>query len=259
MNQNILGDKKKSSFDDNLADYVNKLFENQPDVVIPKKKVSVTSDFYVEEQQHGYVLKCVPLRDEILTVGWSKDLLDDGKAHDLDRWNEFTKTKDYKIPSTELYFASLLALYENRNGPQADLIGKIILVFARDFANSFMMTSTRVTYMAKNKDKIMHSYGNNPKVVVMDFCGSDGYVNSENKFEAEMEVLLGTNNCEKVEEVFKWVTGNLTYFWRINNKPNSKDERAVVFGVSNISSNFNINASEGISRPARGVVARENF
>ncbi|MBI5064823.1 hypothetical protein HZA97_01175 [Candidatus Woesearchaeota archaeon] len=43
MNQNILGDKKKTSFDENLADYVNGIFDKMPDEV-PEQEV-VSSDF----------------------------------------------------------------------------------------------------------------------------------------------------------------------------------------------------------------------
>ncbi|MBI5064800.1 hypothetical protein HZA97_01060 [Candidatus Woesearchaeota archaeon] len=39
LNRNILGDKKKSSFDDNLADVVNKIFDNMPDNVTAKEPV----------------------------------------------------------------------------------------------------------------------------------------------------------------------------------------------------------------------------
>ncbi len=38
MQRNILGDKRKSNFDDNLAEYVNKIYENMPDDFFPLEK-----------------------------------------------------------------------------------------------------------------------------------------------------------------------------------------------------------------------------
>ncbi|MBI5064822.1 hypothetical protein HZA97_01170 [Candidatus Woesearchaeota archaeon] len=45
MNQNILGDKKKISFDDNLADIVNKIFDGKPDVVPENEIILPDSEF----------------------------------------------------------------------------------------------------------------------------------------------------------------------------------------------------------------------
>ncbi|MBI5064741.1 hypothetical protein HZA97_00765 [Candidatus Woesearchaeota archaeon] len=52
MNQNILGDKKKSSFDDNLADYVNAIFDREAEleklkkakeIIVPKPEIVVSN------------------------------------------------------------------------------------------------------------------------------------------------------------------------------------------------------------------------
>ncbi|MBI5065825.1 hypothetical protein HZA97_06315 [Candidatus Woesearchaeota archaeon] len=251
MNQNILGEKRKSNFDDDLADVVNEIFDKMPDVVVPEKKVFVPGSFFVEDQEYAYVLKSVQLRDEVINVGWSKCLFDNGNSHNLDWWNDYTKDRGWKIPSAELYFTSLLALHENKDGKQAKLIKKVRQMFAKDFSEYFMMTSTRVTYVAKSKDRIIHDYGSNQNVVVMDFVGPDGYVNSQSKFESEMDVLLGTRNCRKVEEIFNWVAGKRTEFWRVNGKTNLREERAVVLGVG--SNEFVISACDDACRPARAV------
>ncbi|MBI5064808.1 hypothetical protein HZA97_01100 [Candidatus Woesearchaeota archaeon] len=77
MNNHILGDKKKSNFDENLADVVNKIFDNMPErtesapkIVSPGKKVilnyysangggSLTQDFWLKywnEKNDGEIM-----------------------------------------------------------------------------------------------------------------------------------------------------------------------------------------------------------
>ncbi|MBI5064798.1 hypothetical protein HZA97_01050 [Candidatus Woesearchaeota archaeon] len=46
MKQNILGDKKKSSFDDNLADVVNKIFDSKPDKVVSENDMFISGKEY---------------------------------------------------------------------------------------------------------------------------------------------------------------------------------------------------------------------
>lgn len=47
MNTKILGDKRKSNFDDNLADVVNKIFDSKPDIVPGTEIVLPDSKFPV--------------------------------------------------------------------------------------------------------------------------------------------------------------------------------------------------------------------
>ncbi len=51
MKNKILGDKRKSSFDDNLANVVNEIFDNQPEVVVPKPEVIDSSNKLLSDDE----------------------------------------------------------------------------------------------------------------------------------------------------------------------------------------------------------------
>ncbi|MBI5066457.1 hypothetical protein HZA97_09570 [Candidatus Woesearchaeota archaeon] len=259
MVQNILGDKKKTSFDDNLADYVNSIYDKMPDVIVPEKKIVVSSgNFSIEELKDVYVLRGVECGDELGAFTWIKKLLDGGKSHTQEEWVKIT----YELPDARDYYLSLLALYKNKDGPQAGLVEQVRRMFAEDFKNYLMMTSSRVNYKPGTNDELIHNYGSSSEDCKdIAFVGPCGYVGSENKFEDRINALFGTRNCKEVSDVFNWVTKKATYLWTPNKKPSSENTRTVVLGVVSIGVGFGIDAVDiGSSRPARGVIAvRELF
>jgi hypothetical protein len=226
--------------------------------VKPAVKTTNTGDFSINETTDSYTLNNVFLGGVMHSFAWTKELLDGGNSHIQDDWVKITD----QLPDTRAYYASLLELYKNKDGPQSDLVEKVRKMFAKDFKDNWMMTGTRVTYKPKGKDKVTHNYDSASETSIdTTFVGSDGYVNSKSSFEDEMEVLFGTKDCKEVSEVFKWVTKKATYLWRLNSKPSKgTEERAVVLGVNYGNDGFYINAYVSINydRPARGVVvARE--
>ncbi|MBI5065342.1 hypothetical protein HZA97_03825 [Candidatus Woesearchaeota archaeon] len=269
MNQHILGDKKKSNFDDNLADYVNEIFDKMPDVIVPEKKSSNSGSFYVDQFDDRYVLHGVNYDNKLLTVEWSKELLDESRSHTLYDWNILMPSSKFQIPSAELYFASLLALYESKDGCQAELIERVRQMFAKDFEND-MMTSSSVTYYSNGKydgnqknDVVNHYYGsqNNRKIPV-NFTGYSGYVDEENShIKEQITALLGSEDLELVRNVLNWATGKgQTFLWALNNGTPRGEERVVMFSYSS-ESTFSIRADCTIGHKtlARGVfVVREN-
>ncbi|MBI2564831.1 hypothetical protein HYV79_02470, partial [Candidatus Woesearchaeota archaeon] len=217
-------------------------------------KTSNTRNFSIEEREDSYVLHSVEYADEVCDFTWTKELLDGGNTHTQDYWVKITD----QLPDARDYYTSLLELYKNKDGTQSGLVEKVRQMFAKDFKDYWMMTSTRITYKPKGKDKVTHNYNIASETSVnITFVGPDDYVNSKSSFEDEMEVLFGTRDCKEVSKVFKWVTKKATYLYRINSTPQNTDKRAVVLGVV---SDFVIYAYDVISsgRPARGVVvARE--
>ena len=82
-----------------------------------------------------YVLGNVPYKGELWSFGWGKELLDNGKPHKQDDWPALT-TREFKLASGPMYFASLLALYDNRNSAdpgQKGLVEKVKTMFKDDF------------------------------------------------------------------------------------------------------------------------------
>ncbi|MBI5065826.1 hypothetical protein HZA97_06320 [Candidatus Woesearchaeota archaeon] len=263
MKPRILGDKKKSSFDDNLADYVNGIFDKMPDVVAEKKDISkdnsklgVTdyTSFRLDEFIDSYKLTNLMHYGELCSFIWDKKLLDGGKGHTQDEWIKITS----KLPDVSVYFSTFLALYENKDGPQAELIEKVKQMFLKDFSEDFMMTSTRVIYKTKGVDELIHDYGVgfHPHIHTT-VIGKRGDIiyGGDNVIPA----LFDTSDYQKVNEVFKWITGKDAYLWRYEHKLSNDKDIAVFLGGS---AKFGINACEGYAniRPARGVsVVREKF
>ncbi|MBI5065808.1 hypothetical protein HZA97_06230 [Candidatus Woesearchaeota archaeon] len=247
MNTNISGDKKKSNFDDNLADYV------------PKKKIIDPGNLCVRDLDGRYVLNGVEYDHEVVSVGWSKELLDGGKSHTQKKWTELVKDTKFRIASADLYFASLLILYKNQNSSQAHLVEKVRQLFAKDFNENWMMTSTRLSYKHQGRDEVIHNYGSlESRALKSNFAGNHCYVDEIGGLGNNMIALLGSNDLNEVSEVFKWITGKRTYLRRLNKPTTGSLERAVVFGGYY----FSIIASGSISSgwPARGVVVvRENL
>ncbi len=260
MNQNILGDKRKSTFDDNLADYVNKIYANMPEVVVPEKKIVLPGDFSIEELADRYVLRNVQCNYGLYSFGVMKALLDGGNSHTQDEWIELTKDSEVKLGSVPYWFAIMFALHDNNEGIYSDLVEKVKGLFVDDFdpKKLWMATSTRAIYNSIGQDKVIHNKGyKNEFPVEEDISGNNGYV--EPGMENAVKPLCGTDDLVKIQEVFNWITGKKTYLWRLNKPATGNKERAVVFGVDNVY--FDINAYDDIGsvRPARGVVAvREN-
>ena len=123
---------------------------------------------------------------------------------------------------------------------------------------NYMMTCSRLVYMpAGQKDKVVHGYGYpDPVEEVLDFVGPSGLeITDKSNLENEIEALLGTQNLERVHQVYETLTGKKPKLWRLSSKPTSKDERALVLGCYG---SFDVIAYDLIIsyRPARGSVAR---
>jgi len=222
----------------------------------------VSGVFSVEELDDRYVLHGVEHRGEIISVGWSNVLLDGENSRSQDSWNEYTKNSDFKIPAVDLYFASLRALYNNKEGEQSGLVDKVKSMFVQDFKDYWMTTRTRVKYNSKGKDVIIYDY-DSPDVreIETNLAGTSCYIEDGSGLEDQMESLLGIKDLKEIPKICNWYSDKKkTYLWRIS-KPKEKTERAVVLGVVNFNDGFVIVAVDYIGNywPARGVVVvREN-
>ncbi|MBI5064803.1 hypothetical protein HZA97_01075 [Candidatus Woesearchaeota archaeon] len=76
MNRQILGDKRKSSFDDNLADVVNKIFDSLPENSKPKvilQEGILGSDKIIALDEEGYSFNNISLSQELWLANWMND------------------------------------------------------------------------------------------------------------------------------------------------------------------------------------------
>ena len=180
------------------------------------------NDFYIEELDNSFRLHNVPVDGSLTTYQWHKELADNRRTCTQDEW--VTLYPD-EIPSLKDYFAGMRALHEHRDGSQPDLVKKVKKMFAKDFQNNWMATSTRAVYMPEGNDTIIHNYKSKRETsTAVDFAGPSGYIGSG--LETQMEALLGTRNVTDVSAIFKWTTDVKPYLLRHNQKPASKIERA---------------------------------
>ena len=213
------------------------------------------SEFKIKELENSFAISPLKLHDGLYRVEWSKELLDEDKRHTQDEWNLILQGSEWSLPSGQLYCATLEALYRNKDGNYKTVIEKLNGIFSNDFANHFMITSTRIKYPAVGLDEIIHDYGSASKYEIqIDFVGNNGIVNSESGFEDPIESLLGTGDLTEVEEVFEWVSGRKPYLWRLGGKPKNDTMLTLLLGGDNVRFSIDAVGRIGNVRPARGVV-----
>ncbi|MEK6871405.1 MAG: hypothetical protein AABX16_00710 [Nanoarchaeota archaeon] len=90
-------------------------------------------------------------------------------------------------------------------------------------------TLTRIIYNLSEDDCVIHNYGTSDKYSVnCTVVGSDRWINKLLDKNI-LENILGTQDTQKINEISQYVNGTDTYLWRLNSKPNQKDERVAGF------------------------------
>jgi hypothetical protein len=221
--------------------------------------------FSIQEDNDFYIINGVRINDEVKTVKWTKQLLDEGKPHTQDQWVEQTKDGDVRLASLPTYIATIIALYDNKNVEdqnQKDLVEKVRKMFETDFdpQKPYFMTSTRITYSAQGPDKIKHNYGYDEEPEISEeITGPHAWINQSSGLEQITEALTETSDLDNIEKAIEWVSTQKPYLWRLNSKPRQDEHRAVVLGRNVLNSRFIIYCIDDINgiRPARGAVIVE--
>ena len=220
---------------------------------IPIPEPSAESlEFKIEELPEWYRLRNVPYNGGLYEVDWSKRLLDNGKARTQDEWVRRTDRIEWKLPNLCLSYASLLALYTNRDcAVCSDLVKKVVEeVFMPDLRNNNLYTSTRVIYLPEGKDVVIHDIGYQTETRIETMmAGIDVPITANCAFEDEVAALLGTRNTSEVEQVYNWVKVEEIYLYRENDRPKKEVLRALTLGLKDYELDTHW--------PARGVVARK--
>ena len=261
---------------ESLRKRASRALETPPIPPSPVLPLPARDGLYIEHVQdkglyvvHNVVVDAGKLQGN-WDVGWSEELFDNGKSYTQDDFVKFTLQPAYaqqglRLAPGPLYHASIADVLEyatKATGQQKILAGKLISLFKKDFNPenlNYMMTCSRLVYMpAGQKDKVVHGYGYpDPVEEVLDFVGPSGLeITDKSNLENEIEALLGTQNLERVHQVYETLTGKKPKLWRLSSKPTSKDERALVLGC--VVNGFYVFAIDYIFnvRPARGLVAR---
>ena len=237
-----------------------------PAPIPPIPPLPAGAGFYIQDLPDRYVLNNLMYTGELWTVGWGKNLLDNGQAHTQDQWVDLTKTAEFKLACGPLYLATIFALYDHKDIPdtsQNTLVNRMKKMFKDDFDPSkpWKMTSTRISYAPQtpvalvNPDRVEHNFGySNQFGTFCDLVGPSECLKSGH--ERTIDGLLMTQDLPKLEAAAQWLTGKRTYLWRLSSRPQSETQRVLVLGcVDGDGFSIGANGSIGGNRPARGVVA----
>ena len=128
-----------------------------------------------------------------------------------------------------LYFAISLAGYNLRNeSPEG---AEHLRQFLRESFRKYPNTLSRIIYNSSEKDKIIHNYRTSDEYALdSEVVGQDGWI-TKIPDKQILESLLGTDNVDKINKVSNWINGTNGYLWRLNSKPENKEERVVRFGA----------------------------
>ncbi len=209
----------------------------------------VDSEFWIKDTYDAFIVHGVEYLKQKITVAWYKNMYR-GEFYTQDKWIKLKA----KLPGVDIYYATFLALYKNKDGPYKALVEKMKQMFKKDFDNIFMMTSTRIRYNANGEDEIIHDYGGaDESRIKINLIGENDYLNSNKIRPKIITSLLASDSKGEVVEVFEWISGLKPYLWRLQQKPEQDTERAVVLG--RVIDGFVIDCVGYIGvRPARGVL-----
>ncbi|MDP3734254.1 MAG: hypothetical protein Q8R37_03415 [Nanoarchaeota archaeon] len=240
---------------DHLGEY---LVDPNIDLNEKKRKISYRL-FRIDDSYDTFCLHNIYLNDNLYMVYWRNNMLDDEGEHRQDDWIELTRNEEWKLPSGLVYYASLAALHYNQNHPdkkQKNLIVQCREMHAQDFEERWMMTSTRIIYTPHGKDTIIHDYGSlQPQEINVDLIGESGkFIHKNSGLENEIKALLGTNDLEEVEQVYKALTGREPRLWRLDSRRKETLEQVLVLGIGFLDGYFDINAKGFYVND--GVIAR---
>jgi hypothetical protein len=201
--------------------------------ISPKKLNGLVPCFFIEELPDRYRLHNVHYEMGLFVVDWSKEHLDGRDTKTQDNWLKWLKGKEWKLPDALLYNAVVFELYHWREHPDP-IQRKVIGEFRKLPGNNWTITCTRLEYNPEGKDLVVHNYGydGKPKIKA-DLVGpSNVLVDSPEVSDATICAVLGIEDKKMIDTVYTWLSTKKPYIWRLQQKPERKDLRAVVLGRS---------------------------
>ena len=176
------------------------------------------------------------------------------------------KPDEFRASSAPLVYAICKALYKNKDGAQKELVEKTRRTVEGIIGpgKPWIIALSRAKYNPQGLDEVVHDYKQPTQYSKnVALVGPDGFITKpETKAEAYAQALLDTTDKpEEINAVFKWITGNDSYAYRLNATPKQAVERVVALGV-NDDVRFNLIVSVGIidvNWPALGVRGAKKF
>ena len=111
---------------------------------------------------------------------------------------------------------------------QAESLRNTLQNGMRRYAN----TTTVVAYNPEGqKDELIHNYQTSDAYSVNgEFVGKDSLIQNVQPFSL-LEAILGTRDIAEINNIAQWLNNTPAYLWRVNSKPQERDERVAGFGA----------------------------
>ena len=203
----------------------------------------------IEDLTDSYKITDVPYRNKIYTVNLFKEL-EPSRTQE-----EHSKTN--KVADMPLYHAIFTTLFKNKDNPKVEEIRDFLETILKD---NYLLTLSRINYQPKRKiDEVIHNYNQPTRYEIKEnIVDPDEWVkNSTNS--KPYKAILGTDNLQEINQVYKWLTRVEPHIWRVNSKPNQIDPRVVGFVAGSDGLVLDCFRSPQYSGPALGVALREQI
>ena len=233
--------------------------------VSDEKPVIATTSFSLEDIADCYRFSGVNLRGGVYTVDLAKKLLENGARKTQEKWIEYSqkavKQNGFVVGSAPLYHSLARILCKNKDSVDKMLVDKVKGFLQKTFVETFTMTLSRISYLPKQDDVVKHNIGLADEYSLSgELVGANGYILETAGSSEACELVIKDENLQRVNDVYKWLTGKDTYLWRLNEKPVKLTERVVALGVC-YNDRFYLDADGYIDLnwPALGVRVAKNI
>ena len=192
----VLGNTpRKSKFNPDLARQLNEEAEREERAEELRKKLeekrgkgkakpespeaeTPQGNLEVKTSQDYWTIQSINYRNQLVSVDLLKTLLDNGSAKTQDDWIEYSKQaktrNDFYTGDYRLHHALFRALFLSRDSANRQQAEEARAFLEKQFHDRWLMTSTRIKYMPKAKDIIIHDYGMQDKLELQEsFVGDD--------------------------------------------------------------------------------------
>jgi hypothetical protein len=129
----------------------------------------------------------------------------------------------------------------NKNPKNAEKLRKLLKNGFREYQN----TLTRIIFNNSGTDEIIHNYKTSEQYSIKDkVIGPDGFIDKVSNANI-LEQILGTKDITKINKVSQGINSTNIHIWRLNSKPDVREEGTVGFGANK--ERFNLNCYRAIS------------
>lgn len=189
-------------------------------------------EFDLENHRDFWRIHGVNYRDSIQPVDLSKKLLRPMTQNESIIYSiNALQNNRFRAASMPLYHSVFTSLFRNIRSKKGKDIEKI-RKFLYESINNFISTLTRVEYNPSGIDKIIHNCNIPGQYEIAgNFVGPDEFVKNTSN-QAVYKALLGTDDTQEINEIYKWICGNNPFLWRVNHRPENQDICVAGFGAS---------------------------